>query len=150
MRLGGNGSVLKMFLVIYFLLSHCKMFYETTSKVSVPYFSLVCGMCVRRHAFIHAAIQRGMHTYIQSLPPTSSSQLRSQATTADCGAIVLMLIEYSMWSFHECLLAQFLSYCIKMGISFPKSDLILGWRLFSELFPHKFTWSTLHRECMVC
>lgn len=48
-----------------------------------------------------------MCAYKQPLPPSASSQLRSQGMTADCGAIVLMLIEYSMWSFHECLLAQF-------------------------------------------
>lgn len=147
-----SGWVLKMFLVI-FPLSHCEMFYETTWKVSFLFPHFV--VCVQRgmHAYIHADIQRGMHTYIRSNPPSSSSQLRSQAVTADCGAIVLMLIEYSMWSFRECLLEQFLWYCIKMCIFFlliSKSDLILGWRLFSGLFPHKFIWSTPHRQGMVC
>lgn len=86
---------------VFSYLSQSEMCYETTSKVCVSFFSLMLWY-VFREACIHA--------YVLS----ASSQFRSQAMTADCGTIVLMLIEYSMWSFHECLLAQLLWYCIKM------------------------------------
>lgn len=71
------------------------MFYELMSKV-----------CLFLSFYFVVSVQRGTHTYILSLPSVSL-QLKSQAMMVNCRAFVLMLIEYSMLSFHECLLAQF-------------------------------------------
>lgn len=76
-------------------------------------------------------------TYMWSLPLSVFSQLRSQAVAAHCGAIVLMLIEYSTRSFHGCLLSHFIMVLYQNVHFFPllisKSDLVLWWRLFSSL-----------------
>lgn len=60
----------------------------------------------KRHVWTHAW-KAFIEPFIQSHAPVFS-QLRSQAMAAYYGAIVLMLIEYSMWPFHECLLSQFI------------------------------------------
>lgn len=84
-----------MFLVTPFFSLSAKCFTKLHQKSVALCFPSLCGVCAERRA------------YKRPLPPSASSQLTSQGMTADCGGIVLMLIEYNMWSFHECLLAQF-------------------------------------------
>ena len=137
---GVNGWVFKMFSLTFFFCLDVKCFMKLHQKSVFLSFPSFCGMCVEKHA------------YIWSLPPSASSQLTSWTMTAYYGAIVLMLIEYSMWSFHECLPVQFFRVLYQNVHFFPllisKSDSILGWRLFSGLFPHKHMWCSLQRETL--
>lgn len=95
----------------YFFSCVIVRWFRKQHQKSVSRFSISCGMCAEGHAYIHIVCP-ALFLFIAQI---------SRLMTANCGAIVLMLIEFSMWSFHECLLAQFLWYCIKMCIFFPSS-----------------------------
>lgn len=82
----------------YFFSCLIVRWFRQQHQKSVSRFSISCGMCAERHAYIYIVCP-ALFLFIAQI---------SRLMTTNCGAIVLMLIEYSMWSFHECLLAQFL------------------------------------------
>lgn len=82
-----------------------------------------------------------------SLPLSVFSQLRSQAVAAHCGAIVLMLIEYSARSFHGCLLSHFIMVLYQNVHFFPPS--LFQNQIWCCDGGYLVHWSTQLRQCMV-
>lgn len=97
---------------IYFFYCLTVRWFRKKHQKSTSFFHISYGMCAERHAYMHV-IFTTLFLFIAQI---------SRLMPANCGAIVLMLIEYSMWSFHKCLLVHFIWYCIKMSFSFPPSS----------------------------